>query len=68
MSIINFHPLIFCILLDIFERMKKEHPHIKLLFVGNGQLYQKIIKLVKNKNLEETIFFTGFCKNVNKNY
>lgn len=51
-------------LLDIFVRVKEEHPDIKLICVGGGILFDKIKEAVIAMGLEETVYLLGFKKNV----
>ncbi|WP_298247474.1 glycosyltransferase [uncultured Christiangramia sp.] len=53
-------------LIDIFDRVKKEHPEIKLICVGEGTLYNTIKEMVVDKNLDSTVYFTGFERNVSE--
>ncbi len=51
-------------LLDIFEKMKDDYPHVKLILVGTGKLFEDIKKQVTARNLQETVFLTGFRKDI----
>ena len=44
--------------------VKKHHLKAKFILVGKGALEEEIKRLVKNKNLEEHVIFTGFRKDV----
>ena len=43
-----------------FPNVLEEFPETKLIVVGGGFLFEKLKKLVKNLNLEESIILTGF--------
>lgn len=51
-------------LLDIFEKMKTEHPDIKLVCVGDGNIFSEIKRGALERGLGETVFFTGFQKEI----
>lgn len=51
-------------LLDIFSGIKINHPSIKLVLVGNGVLYETIEEEVVKRQLEDTVFLTGFRKDI----
>ena len=51
-------------LVDIFSEIKNENPHVKLICVGNGLLFENIRSLIKKRDLDDTIFLLGFRKDV----
>ena len=46
--------------IEQFPKVLKEFPETKLIVVGGGFLFEKLKKLVKGLNLEESIILTGF--------
>lgn len=48
------------------EDLVKEYPNIKVLFVGDGSLYETIKKDIKSRKLEQNINLLGFRKDVEK--
>ena len=53
-------------LIEAAEKIKKMGKNIKVLIIGTGALEDDLKAVVKEKNLEDTIIFTGFIKNVNE--
>lgn len=51
-------------LIDVFSNLKANFPHIKLVCVGTGILWEEIKAQVKNRGLEKTIYFLGFRKDI----
>ena len=51
-------------LIDIFRKLKKSHPKIKLVCVGTGILFEKIKTLIKQNELEDSIYLIGFRKDI----
>ncbi|MCC8358740.1 glycosyltransferase family 4 protein [Salinimicrobium sediminilitoris] len=51
-------------LLNIFTELKDTHPHLKLILVGTGDLFEEIEKQIAEKDLQQTIFLTGFRKDI----
>ncbi len=51
-------------LIDIFSKIKDVHPHIKLVCVGTGNLFNSIKTEIETRNLRDTIFLLGFRKNI----
>ncbi len=51
-------------LLDVFERLKTKNPNIKLILVGKGVLFKDIEAEIKGRNLQDTVFLTGFRKDI----
>lgn len=41
------------------SKIKKSHPNIKLLIVGDGDAEEDLKKIIKSKNLENTVIMTG---------
>lgn len=60
--------------LDIFikaaQRLEKEFPHIKFLIAGDGEeKYTKLYQgMVKERGLEDTVYFLGFVKEMDDFY
>lgn len=52
-------------LIRIMEEIVKITPSAKLLLVGDGNLKERITNLVKEKNLENNVIFTGLRHDVN---
>ena len=48
--------------LQIISEIKKQYPRIKSVWVGDGELKNKIIKLSKKLNLDKNIDFVGYLK------
>ena len=54
-------------LIDIMDFMNKTHKNqYQLILVGEGSRKQEIQKIVKEKKLEDNIFFLGVCNNVSE--
>lgn len=51
-------------LLDIFSKISKTNPHLKLVCVGNGALFKSIEEEVFARGLEKTVFLMGFRKDI----
>ena len=51
-------------LLEVFGKIKKINKHLKLVLVGNGVLFEKIKNSIKEFNLQETVFVTGFRNDI----
>lgn len=51
-------------LIEATEILKKHNKKLKVLIIGTGCYEEEIKKLVKEKNLEDLIVFTGFIKNI----
>lgn len=47
-------------LIDIFKEVKKEVKDAKLYIIGDGSLKEKLNNKIKEYNLEDSIFLTGF--------
>lgn len=58
------------IAIDAVSQVKTEMPNIKLLVVGTGnvQYIQKLKEIVRRKNIEDSITFTGFVENTYEIY
>ncbi len=50
-------------LIRALSEVKKSIPDIKLVFLGEGELYPYLEKLTKECNLKEQVIFAGFQKN-----
>lgn len=48
--------------LQIISEIKKQYPRIKSVWVGDGELKNRIIKLSKKLNLDKNIDFVGYLK------
>lgn len=55
-------------LINLISRNKLNDKKIKLLLVGNGENKEALKKIVKNKNLSETVLFLGNRSDVNQIY
>ena len=51
-------------LIEIFSELQVKHPQIKLVCVGTGVLFEEIKAKVVEKQLENTIYFLGFRKDI----
>lgn len=51
-------------LINVFEQIKKQIKNAKLLLVGNGELKNKIISLVQEKNLQDDVIFAGIRSDI----
>ena len=49
--------------INIIEKLKKYYPNIKVMMLGDGELKEKCIQKIKEKNLEDNIKLLGFVKN-----
>jgi glycosyltransferase involved in cell wall biosynthesis len=47
-------------LLEVWERVLKDFPKSRLLIIGDGQEYNRLLETVKNKALDKNIILTGF--------
>jgi len=50
-------------LIRVFQEVKKEIANAKLIFLGEGDLEDKLIRLARNLGLEESVHFLGFQSN-----
>lgn len=55
-------------LIELMECSKNTEKNIKLLLIGDGDLKQDIIELVKNKGLREYVYFISATADVNLYY
>jgi len=55
-------------LIEIFENIHKLNSNVKLILLGNGELKNEIIDIVKKKGLNDNVFFLGVKKNVGYYY
>lgn len=53
-------------LIDIFNEIHNKNKDTKLIMVGIGEKEEEIREKVKNLNLEDSVIFAGFRKDVNK--
>lgn len=53
-------------LLELFEVFHREHTNSKLVFVGNGVTLDRIKELVVQKDLQDSVIFTGSRNDVNE--
>lgn len=51
-------------LIDVFHEVYRNNKNTRLLLIGNGELYGKIVQKVKKLGLEEVILFLGATDNV----
>ena len=51
-------------LLDVFEKIKITHTWFKLVCVGNGILFDVIKEEIDRRNLNSTVFLTGFRSDI----
>ncbi|MCL5674197.1 MAG: glycosyltransferase family 4 protein [Candidatus Omnitrophica bacterium] len=49
-------------LLNVFSKMTKDYPGLKLLIIGGGILQNKFETFVKKNNISEKVIFTGLVK------
>lgn len=49
--------------LKIIKKVKESLPNIKVIWIGDGELYDEVIKYQKELKLDENIEFVGFKKN-----
>ncbi|MCP9199898.1 glycosyltransferase [Gramella sp. GC03-9] len=52
------------LLLEIFEDLKKDHPEIKLVCVGDGVTFKNIQEEIHNRNLKDAVYLLGFRKDI----
>ncbi len=50
--------------IESFAKLKQNHPTLKLVFVGEGELLENCRKQAKELNLEDSIIFAGYKENV----
>ena len=53
-------------LIHIFEEIRKRHPEAVLLLAGDGVRFESVKKLVKEKELEDSVRILGFRKDVSR--
>jgi glycosyltransferase EpsD len=53
-------------IIECLSDIKKEIPHLKVLFAGSGILLPAMQELVQKLGLEDTVHFLGFRKDVNE--
>lgn len=53
-------------IIDAMESLKQTHPDIKVLFVGDGILYDELKKVIRQKKLDDTIYVLGYRRDVAK--
>lgn len=53
-------------LIDIFNEIHKQNKNTKLILVGIGEKEEEIKEKVKELNLQKSVIFAGFRKDVNK--
>lgn len=51
-------------LLDLFSEIKAENPRIKLVCVGNGELFESVEREIKARGLGDTVFLLGFRSDI----
>lgn len=51
-------------IIEVINRMRGYYNHIKLLVIGDGENYEKLLKIVKNTNLEDYVEFLGYRENI----
>ncbi|WP_164966748.1 glycosyltransferase, partial [Streptococcus oralis] len=49
--------------LKVFKEVIQTYPHLKVAFVGDGELREDCLQFVKKEQLEENIQFLGFIEN-----
>ena len=52
------------LLLKLVYQLKKEGFDIKLLIIGSGQLYKKLVKIAENYKITNEVVFTGQVNNI----
>lgn len=52
------------ILIDAFEKIKKDFPDLKLIILGEGSLKCELLNRAKSLNIENDVLFWGFVTNV----
>lgn len=50
------------VLLTAMKNIKERYPHIKLLLAGKGELEDRYQQMAKELQIEDTVFFLGYCK------
>ena len=53
-------------LIKVFEKIREKEPDAVLLLVGEGVRLEKVRSFAKERNLEESVKFLGFRKDVNR--
>ncbi|MGB0177170.1 MAG: glycosyltransferase [Owenweeksia sp.] len=46
-------------LIEAFKDLHREHPDIKLLLIGDGELHEELSAVVKDSNLTDKVIFAG---------
>ena len=52
--------------IEVAEEIIKKYPRVKFLFVGEGYLHPTLGAIVRRKNLQDSIIFTGLRKDVER--
>lgn len=52
------------LLIESFSKLKKEHPNLKLILLGEGELLEKLQTQAKELNIGDSVIFPGFVRNV----
>lgn len=53
-------------LIEAFAEIRKKKKHARLIIVGEGYLYDKLIDIVRGLGLENAVLFTGFQMDVSE--
>tara|TARA_B100000579_G_C22798150_1_gene838251 strand:+ start:472 stop:1623 length:1152 start_codon:yes stop_codon:yes gene_type:complete len=56
----------FSLLISAFHEILKKYPEYLLIILGEGEQKSKLLKLIKNLNIENQVFLVGHQKNVYK--
>lgn len=51
-------------LIKAFAKVHKKEPNTKLILIGDGEQKEKIVKLIKDLRIENSVILTGFRKDV----
>lgn len=55
-------------LIDVFEEICNEKENARLLLVGDGELHNQIVEIIKNKSLDDKVIFVGIVCDPEKYY
>ncbi|WEV19601.1 glycosyltransferase [Clostridium perfringens] len=55
-------------IISLFNKISVENPNVKLMLIGEGENYDKVLKEVSKIKNKENIIFTGVINNINEYY
>jgi glycosyltransferase involved in cell wall biosynthesis len=52
------------LLIESFSKLKQEHPNLKLVILGEGELLEELQSQAETLNISDSVIFPGFVRNV----